>query len=163
MNTLLFLASGFSVLSFLRSSEEEKYPSAILKETIWVFFGICLFSGLSFIFRRFLTLQILEIEILVAVIFFILMLALGRDISMFAAVSGLGFWVLEYASSWSRAAAGVLAAGALYTVFRLAIWSFQNRSLFYKPAAPFAGHSLLMIQAFWASLILSVLSLLFNT
>ena len=161
MNTLLFSVCGFAILSFLKSSKEKQCPSFILKEAAWVFWGICLFSGLSFALRAFSGLQILEIKLSSVVILFILMLALRREISVFAAAAGLGFWVLDYSSSWSRAAGGVLAAGFLYAAFRLALWAFQRRSIFYKPAAPFAGYPLLMMQAFWVSVLLTALCLFF--
>ena len=161
MNTLLFSACGLSMLSFLKASKEKQCPFFILKESAWVFWGICLFSGLTFSLRAFSGLQILEIKLLGTIVLFILTAALRREIFIFASAAGLGFWVLDYASSWSRAAGGVLAAGFLYAAFRLALWAFQQRSVFYKPAAPFTGHPLLMMQAFWASVLLTALCLFF--
>lgn len=161
MNTLLFLTSSLALLSFLRSSESEKYPSAILKECVRVFFGTCLFSGLGFALRAFSPLATLEIELLITTAFFILNLTLERDISIFAAVCGLSFWIFEYAFNWERAVIGIVLSGALYAGFRLAIWAFQNKALFYKPPASFAGYPALMLQAFWASLILAVMGLFF--
>ena len=161
MNTLLFLTSGLALLSFLRSPESEKYPSAILRECCWVFFGVCLFWGLGFTLRTFSPLAVLEIELLVTLAFFILNLTLQRDISMFAAICGLSFWILEHTFAWGRTVTAIISAGALYTAFRLAIWAFQNKALFYKPPASFAGYPALMLQAFWVSPILAVMGLFF--
>lgn len=161
MNTLLFLTSGLALLSFLRSADSEKHPSAILRDCARVFFGICLFSGAGFALRAFSPLTLIEIKLLMTVSFFILNLSLQRDISLFAAVCGLGFWVLEHTFAWGPALAGIFLAASLYVGFRLAIWAFQTKALFYKAPAFFAGHPALMLQAFWASLILAVLGLFF--
>ncbi len=161
MNTLAFIVCGFSLLSFLKSTEDKQTPLSILRESVFIFWGMCLFSGLGLALRTFSTLNVLEIELLLTVIFFILFLILNCGIHLFLTVAGLGFWILEFAPSWTWAAFFVLAACFLYAAFRFALWSFQNRSLFYKPAAPFAGHPLLMVQSFWSALIITVFLLLF--
>lgn len=159
MNTLLFLTCGLGLLSFLRAAESERNPNFILKECFFVFAGICIFSGAGFMLRAFSPMTVLEIQLALSAVFFILNSAFQRDISFFAAVCGIAFWILESPFSPEHTGASVLFAGAFYTVFRLALWSFQTKALFYRPPSFFAGYPALVLQAFWTSLILTVLAL----
>lgn len=162
MNTLLFTAGGFALLSFFKSGQNKKSLPDIFREVLQVFFGVFLFVALSFPLRAFFHLRTAEVELLLAVIFFAVILIMRRETLIFMAVCGLGFWILEYDTSLIRIFAGALSACFIYIAFRFALWCFQNKSLFHKPPHFFAGHSVPIVQAFWTSVILTVLMLLFT-
>lgn len=161
MNSLLFWACAMALLSFLRSNEIEKRPSAILKNSVIVLAGLAIFCAGAMLLRAFSPLTVLEIWLLLAVIFFAAATFLKQDVSTFAAVSGLSFWIPDYGERPFLSVFYAAGAVLLFLLFRCGLWSFQNKSMFYKTSGFFSGYPALMIQSFWASLILTALSLLF--
>jgi hypothetical protein len=152
MNSLLFTAIGFAFLGSLKG--EKTTPRRIFEETFQIFSCVAVLAGAALLLKSQFPLRKDEFALgMIPAVYGVCALA-RRPLVFFFCICGLTFPFLDSGYSGGLLA-GILGSAALFAGFRLIVLGFQERSLFYRPPAFFSGMPLLLIQAFWASLLLT--------
>lgn len=148
MNTLFFSAAGFAFLFSLKGVKSA--PRDVLQETFQIFSCVAVLVGAAGLIP--VSKQDFLIWMIPAV-FTVCSLA-RRPVIYFFCICGLVFPFLESRVPF-KLPAGMLIASAVFASFRLLMLGFQERALFFRAPERFAGMPFLLVQAFWASLLIA--------